>query len=163
MNHRYQDPLELMRAGVEYRFPIRLRSWEGKFRPLSNLELTQIATETAEQLRRQPELANSRMAESVLYAIKMLSLATSEPGGRDPQLTEATLQELSPDELQFLNREYQAVIERVNPCLETLSPDDVENWITDLKKKQIRPADLSFVSLANVCARLLDLTSPPGS
>ena len=156
MNHE-QDPLEMMRAGVDLRFPIRLNKFEALFRPLSNLELTIIATDTANQLRKQPELGNSRMAESVLYAIKMLSRATTPSPHKLDQvvLTEAILQELTPDELSYLNKEYQAVIERVNPALQELDSNEIENIIERLKKKEIRSVDLSFVCLANVCEHLL--------
>ena len=150
------DILEQMRAGVAYRFTVRLRKFEMKLRPLTVQELIQVSTETMNELQNKPELGRVAVSESTLFAIKTLELAsTSAPGKTDYALPAYTLQQLSADELMFLYKEWLANNDRVNPSLEKLSREKLDELVQLAKKNPFALIELSFWEATNLCHHLL--------
>jgi hypothetical protein len=150
------DILEQMRMGTQARFLIKMRKFEISLRPLTVFEFVSITSEVNEELSRRPEIARNAITEHVIFSIKLLEKAsTSGPMKNDPRLTAAVLQDLSPDELSFLFHEYNAGVERINPCMETISMERVNELVELAKKNNSALIELSFSELVNVCRVLL--------
>ncbi len=149
--------LELMRHGVDYKFKVRLRGFEITFRPLSELETTQIADETRDFLLGLKEEHRTELKYSAVFANKTLQQAsTSAPGKTDYQITEAVLVKCTPDEVMFLFNEYNKCVDKVNPSLEKMSVKDIEDLVDAAKKKALVMTELSFWQMENLCHALIE-------
>jgi hypothetical protein len=150
------DILDQMRMGTQARFTIKMRKFEISLRPLTVFEFVSITGEVNEELSRRPEIARNAITEHVIFSIKMLEKAsTSSAAKNDPKLTAAVLQDLSPDELAFLFKEYNAAVDRVNPSMETISLERINELLELAKKNDATLIELSFSELVNVCRHLL--------
>lgn len=148
--------LDKMRLGVKYRFPVKLRGYEFLCRPLTVIECTEVAIETANDLNNKPHLRHVPLGENVLFAIKTLSRAsTSAPDARDMQLHEAVLQQLTPDELMFIFSEYKAIVDRVAPLLQEVSEERITELLDLAKKNHTALIDFSFAEAIGCCRALL--------
>jgi hypothetical protein len=149
------DILEAMRMGVNARFPVKLRSFEVALRPLTIAETVQIAGEVGEELARKPNITRNAITEHVIFSIKTLALAsTSAPNKGDQKLTEYVLQSLTPDELHYLFKEYCAGNDKLNPSLEKLSVEKLNELVAFSKKNPSALIELSFLELVNLCQHL---------
>lgn len=159
-----KSPIELMRFGVDYKFKVRLRSFEIVFRPLSELETTQIADETRDYLLGLKEEHRTDLKYSAVFANKTLQQAsTSAPGKTDYQITEAILIKCTPDEVMFLFNEYNKCVDKVNPSLEKMTVEDLEKLVEDAKKKALVMTELSFWQMENLCRALIEELARKGS
>src|SRR5688500_9249144 len=94
------EQIEQMRAGVEYRFPIRIRKFAIEVRPLSIMETVQVAQRVAESIKLAPEAARNRLTEHTFLAKETLIVAsTSEVNANDPKITDYILDRMTNDEL----------------------------------------------------------------
>jgi hypothetical protein len=150
------DILDQMRMGIQARFTIKMRKFEISLRPLTVFEFVSITGEVNEELSRRPEIARNAITEHVIFSIKMLEKAsTSSAAKNDPKLTAAVLQDLSPDELAFLFKEYNAGVDRINPSMETIPMERINELVELAKKNDAILIELSFSELVNVCRHLL--------
>lgn len=151
------DQLDAMRLGTQARFPVRLRAFEAWLRPLTVAETVQLAAEVAEEIARKPMNQRNSITEHVVFSLKTLALAsTSGPGHGDPKLTELVLQELTPDELHYLFKEYCAGQDKLNPSLETMPAEKLHELVRLGKKNPAALIELSFSELVNTCRFLLE-------
>lgn len=110
-------------------------------RPLSIGESVDVATKVSERLESMSEVERNRLNEHSLLAYETLILAsTSDFGTNDPKISEYILRRVTPDELNFLFKQYVAECDKVNPCLEKMKSDDIQELIARLKKSP--PEDL---------------------
>lgn len=131
------DQLEKMRAGIDYRFPIRVRQFSLDVRPLSILESLQVAQEVAEEVRKVPESARNRLTEHTFLAkATLIRASTSDVGKNDPKIHDYSLDRMTGDEVQALFKQYISVVDRANPSLEFMSTKDIEELVTDIKKNR---------------------------
>jgi hypothetical protein len=150
------DSLELMRLGTDARFPVTLRKFEVWLRPLTVAETVKLSSEVADELNNKPHIARNAINEHVLFSIKTLSLAsTSAPDKGDPKLTSYVLENLTPDELAYLFKCYCQICDRVNPALEELSVERLNQLVREAKKNPAILIELSFSDVASVCRALL--------
>ncbi len=151
--------IEAMRQGVDYRFEIRCRQFAFKARPLSALETVQTAQEVADRLERLPPSQRSGVVESLLMAQVMLEKAsTSDVGASDFKVTQMMLERMTPDEVQFLFKQYTSICDRCNPSLETLPAARIEELVEAVKKSPKPEETLiecSFLELVNISRHLL--------
>lgn len=155
-----ENILDQMRMGIKARFPVRLRNFEAYLRPLTIAETIAITCETQEDLQSKPIGARNAITEHVIFSIKTLQAASmTTPDSKDPKLTTYMLQNLTPDELHFLMKEYCIGADRINPSFEKLSQERIEKLVQDAKKNSSVLIELSFLELVNVCQHLL--TSSP--
>jgi hypothetical protein len=155
------DILEAMRFGTQARFPVRIRKFEVALRPLTIAEMVSVTAEAAEDIRKQPENSQTAATEHVIFSVKMLEKAsTSSPQKNDPKLTGAVLQCLTPDELAYLFKEYTAGLDKLNPSLEKLSLDKINELVALAKKNPSLLIELSFLEVVNVCHALLPTSLP---
>lgn len=139
------EQIDAMRAGVDYRFPIRIRQFAFEVRPLSILETVQVAQKVAESIRAAPESARNRLTEHTFLAKETLIVAsTPDVGVNKPQITDYILDRMTNDELQFAYNQYVGVIDRANPQLELMSSEDLDALIADLKKNPEEGSALVF-------------------
>jgi hypothetical protein len=116
--------------------------------------------DTADQLEKDAKLRATPLSENLLFAIKTLARASSSgPDARDNTLHESVLQQLTPDELMFLFKSYNAVVDRVNPLFEELGGERLDELIRLAKKNPGALIDCSFAEVVGVCRALL--ASPP--
>lgn len=128
--------IDAMRMGVDYRFPVRIRQFTVMLRPLSVIESTEVAQQVADRFSQLPPSRQTALTEAVLLAQETLSLASTRgPGTKDPQLNELMLGNMTNDELQFLHNQYVNGCDRVNPALETITAERIEELVEEVKKK----------------------------
>ena len=155
------DILDQMRLGTAARFTVKMRKFEISLRPLTVVEMVSITSEVNDELGRRPEIARNAITEHVIFTIKALEKAsTSSPQRNDPKITTAVLESLTPDELAFLFKEYCAGVDRINPSLENISMERVEELVALAKKNTAILIELSFSELASVCRNLLSEQQP---
>lgn len=153
-----KSPLELMRHGVSYKFPVRLREFEITFRPLTELETTQISDQAQDTLLKMKKEHQTDIKYSAIFANKTIELAsTSAPGRSDFQISELELTHCTPDEVMFLFDEYNKCVDRVNPSLEKMSKEALNELIEQAKKNASITTMLSFWQLENLCRAFIEM------
>lgn len=157
----YEMPqLDAMRMGVEYKFAVKCRGLNILMRPLSSFEIVQAAHNVADRLSDMQPHKRAGVVESLLLAGEKLELAsTSDVNANDPQITKAIIERMTPDEVDYLWKQYCLGCERVNPSLEKMSTEEVAQLVAEVKKNPARMfqtlIDLSSLQLANICHLLL--------
>jgi hypothetical protein len=153
--------IDAMRLGVDFRLEIKVRKMSIMVRPISVSETLKVAAEVVRSLTLAAPEARNKMTENILTAKETLKLAsTSDVGKTDYQLTDIILDAMTPDELNFVFKQYVAATDKVNPCLETMEPDKLDELIEALKKTP-KPTlvsaltGLSFSELLSISERLL--------
>lgn len=149
--------LDAMRQGVDYHLEISCRDYVVTVRPLTMKETVEVATRVNDAILKLPEHARTRIMESTLLAKETLKLATkSDVDSADqPRLTDYIMDRMTPEELQFIHRQYVQAIDRVNPVMETLPKERLDELVGAIKKNETALTDLSFLELANVCRCLI--------
>lgn len=140
--------LEKMRLGVDYRYPITIRSFTLLARPLSIGETAEVATETTRRMQdisRIDKAASHTLNENIILAQETLVKAsTSDVGANDPKITPYVMSLMTSDEITELYRQYVDVVDRCNPALETMKPSDVKTLVDDLKKNLAGDKELAL-------------------
>lgn len=150
--------LDAMRMGADYRFILRSRAFSMDARPLTIDETIQMTADVIVEMQRLPEHSQNSQFESACVAKKTLVLAsTSEPGAKDPKITEYVLGRMTPEELQYLYKQWVDGCASVSPALETLSPDVLQALIETVKKNG--PSTLIQLSRSQLCAMVDSLLS----
>lgn len=155
--------LDAMRQGVTYQFKVTCRGFSVSLRPLSMNEILKVMAETQEFLNTMSETARNRLNENVIYAKKTLMFAsTSDVGKSDMKLTGKMFDLMTDREVQFLYGEYCAGCDRVDPALEKLKPEIINELAENIKKNPSTATALSFLELVSVCQKLARTESPEG-
>lgn len=155
------DQLEAMRMGMVYRFMVRCRDFSVELRPLSIAESNEVTGRVMERLSKLPESQRNRMQEHTLLALETLELASSDPDtGKAPSLTSYIMSKMTPDEVQFIFKQYVAECDRVCPCLDLISGEELTKLVEDLKKSPreelaLRLTELSLSHLVSVSRSLI--------
>lgn len=149
--------LDAMRQGVDYHLEIKCRDYSVSVRPLTMKETVDVATRVNDALLKLPEHARTRLMESNLLAKETLKLATkNDMDSKDePRLTDYVMDRMTPEELQFIHRQYVQAIDMVNPVMEQLSKEEIMAMVDAVKKNGSALTDLSFLQMANVCRFLI--------
>lgn len=138
------EQIDAMRMGVDYRLEIKVRGFTMMVRPLAISETLQVAATVQDELSKLPESARNRMSEHFILAKETLKIAsTSDVGKNDPRITDLMMTHMTNDELHFLFKQYVAATDKVNPAMETLTPEEVEAIVEELKKNS---SDADLVS-----------------
>lgn len=161
--HTGLELLDQMRMGVEYSKLISVRQAKVRLRPLSIAEHQEVTSAVADFLLSAPEKDKHRITEEVLFAQKTLILAsTSEPGSNDPKLTELLVQKMTVGEVMKLFKEYNRFVEQVDPSIDEISKEKLEEMVAALKKSPSQLAELSGSELMDICRYLLATHSIEG-
>jgi hypothetical protein len=150
--------LELMRQGIEYRFPVMCRGYKVLLRPLTTLETIQATSEAAEAFQRLPATQQLSVTASLLSAMHQLEKASSKEPGVPGELSLALLQFMHSEEVNHLWKQYVRIIDKVNPSFEEMPVYELEKLVEDLKKNSDPSSiliDLSISNLIAVCRKLL--------
>lgn len=157
--------IDAMRSGVDYRFPVKVRSFELDVRPLSLMETVTVAQRVAEAMKSVPESARNRLTEhSFLAKFTLETASTSDVGAKDPKITEYVLDRMTAEELMAIFKQYVAIVDRANPVLDFMTPAELEAILDELKKNRLEltPEDwdsqlieLSFSQLVSITRFLL--------
>lgn len=151
--------LELMRAGVDYKFTISLRDYRVTVRPLTATEIVSAASKAAESYMKLSETERVNISASLLSAMYHLEMSSAPDVGEMGKLPFAMLQKMTPDEVNHLFKQYVRVTERVNPDFEEIPLDRVKELVSNLKKNSDKRSpliDISISELMAVCLSLLD-------
>lgn len=157
------EQIDAMRLGVDYSFVIKIRAFQLRVRPLSISENVQIAGEVAERLTDIPESLRNTLTQHTILAKETIKVAsTSDVGANDPRITDYILDRMTADEVHSLFKQYVAACDRVNPSLERMKPEDLDNLIAALKKNardqealDSQLIELSHLQLHSLVASLL--------
>jgi hypothetical protein len=142
------EMLARMRMGIAYRHPIQIRDQIIHVRPLSMGETITMANETMAELRSVPEAMRTTLNESSILARKTIVMATtSDVGMRDPQLTEHSVDRMTPEEVQFYYQQYVDVVRMCDPAVESFPEKDVEELVAQVKKNRELLTALSRLQL----------------
>lgn len=165
MNPSLQIPeLEAMRMGVTYTWQIQLRNWKAVVRPLSIKEKLEVSHDVAAELARMPSSKRTSLTEHTLLARETLKRATcSSSTAYDPKLSDPILDEMTGDELLYVYDQYCAAEERVNPKLELMSKEQMQELVDEIKKKGSSASlltELSFLQLVSLAHYFLSQESP---
>jgi len=151
------DILDLMRMGIDARFPVQLREYKIFLRPLSVVELVKVSAEVAEALERQPKNNRNAIIEHTLYAqITLQAASTSHMDKFDPQLPCALLQQLTIDELNHMFKQYVAGVDKIDPMLEKMSEERINELVAMAKKNPLILTEFSLLELVNACRHLIE-------
>jgi hypothetical protein len=154
--------LEAMRMGVDYRFKLTLRAFSMIVRPLTIIEEQNIVANVTDYIAGLPQQARNSLTENVALAKEYIKEAsTTDVGSKDYKIHDYQLDRMTPEEIQFLYRQYLDAKEQVNPSIEKMDPEQLQSLLARLKKSLL-PADwasqtieLSRSQLVRVCRSLL--------
>lgn len=143
--------------GVDYRFPLNIRSYRIFVRPISVMETIQVASNVTEALQSQPESARHRLTENLFIARETLKVAsTPEVGSKvQPAITDYVLERMTPDEIEYAFKQYVSACDKVNPALEELPEEQLKEIVETLKKNPSQAIEQSFLALVNVVRFLM--------
>jgi hypothetical protein len=153
-----EDILAKMRNGVKATHEIKLRDAVIPVRVLSVDEMNAIRREaliTSLASKGDDTDINLQKQKSTL------KLASNLNGG--PTLSEKLLGQLTTDEINYLYSEYVAVMERVNPSIETIPNEEFRLMVEALKKNLAFPKDLSLRQLKAICSAFQDMIQRPAN
>jgi hypothetical protein len=149
-----EDILAQLRAGVKETYEISLRSARIPVRILSVDEVNKIRAEA----KKLAAIAGGDDTDQNLAIQKLtLSMATQVPKNTAPILSEKVLSMLTVDELSSLFNEFINVMERVNPSIEHISPEEFRALVDALKKNAITVKELSLRQKDAICIAYQDL------
>lgn len=153
----YRDEqIAAMRQGVAHKFPIKVGGFSVNLRPLTIDEQLEVAADVTEAMAKIPAKANNRLTEETFMAKLTLEKAsTSSPQKNDPKLTSAVIGQMYADELHFLFKQYALICEKVNPMLEEMSVDAINELVEHLKKNDLQVTELSSLQLINLVRYLV--------
>lgn len=154
--------LNAMRLGADYQFKITLRGFSMNVRPLTIIEEQQVVANVSAFMATLPVHAKNSLSENVALAKEYLKIASSSDVGKvDYQIWDYQMDRMTPEEIQFLYRQYLDAKEAVNPSVETMSIEQINTLVQTLKKSP-GPADwasqlieLSRSQLGRVCQYLI--------
>jgi hypothetical protein len=82
-----------------------------------------------------PAHAKNSLSENVALAKEYLKIASSSDVGKnDYKIWDYQMDRMTPEEIQYLYRQYLDAKESVNPSLETMSPEELNSLVETLKK-----------------------------
>ena len=136
MEDRNQQ-LEAMRMGVDYSYPARVRGLTIMLRPLTIAEYLEMAHTIVLEMSKMPEHMRTAVMEDTIKAKETIKRASQTSSTKyDPQIFDATLNNMTSDELLAFYKQYLECMDKVNPMLELLPPEEMENLVASLKKKR---------------------------
>lgn len=148
--------IDAMRFGVDLRLDVTLRNFSLTVRPLSIMEQMQVAAKVVDKFKMLPPSAQNNLSETMITAKETLIVAsTSDVGKEDPKISDYILDRMMPSEVSFLWKQYMAACDKVNPVIEKMPADQLEQLISALKKNTLELTELSFQELVNICQHLI--------
>lgn len=148
--------IDAMREGIDYHLEISLRGFAMTVRPLTIMETMQIASIVQEKLSGVPEHARNRLTENIILAKETLKISsTSDVGKNDYRLTDLMMDKMTPDELQSLFKQYVFACDRVNPILEKMPREQIDQLVAEVKKNPSAVTELSITELVNCFLSLI--------
>lgn len=149
--------LALMREGIEYKFPIRIRKFEVTVRPLTNYEIIKAVAQAGSDFEKLPAQDQIQTTASLLSAQRQLEMAASDGPGEPSKLSMTMMNHMTPDEVTALWAQYLHVVDRVNPAFEEMPLEKLVE-MADAVKKNKDPRSLlidsSISSLIALCLHL---------
>ncbi len=133
--------LSLMRQGVNYRFPVKIRNFAVFLRPLTMDETTQSAVEIAAQVQMLAPEVRTDFQQAVIYSRVVLKYASSEfPGSKEFRLSDFVLGGMTPDETNYAYQQYLEGLKKCNPAYDQLPLNAIEALVDSIKKN---PSELT--------------------
>lgn len=141
--------VEDLRLGTEYRGTLHCRGLVVKVRPLCIAEDIDITNQVIAEIMRLPEAQRTAMTEARMLACYTLEKAsTSDMDKTDYGITRAVLARITADELQYLFKQYQDMLDKVNPALERMPAEKLDHLVAEVKKN---PSELIRLSRWQLC------------
>lgn len=160
-----EEQLQMMRDGVEASFEITVRKFSFKARPLSILEQHHAMKTARAKIKEIDEIDRDGFTEAAIIAQSFLIPASKPFGARegDSAVTTYLLDRATAEELQFMYKQYCAIVDKCNPALEEIEPEKLIELVNVLKKKKPQETvsaliELSFAELVHISHSLLKET-----
>lgn len=155
MQHGDNFELEIMRMGVDCRFPVQFGSIKLMMRPLSSAEMVECYGQVAAHMETLPKSHRTDIAENTLRAREFLKRASSPFDQYLPQITDAHLDKMTNKQVMAVYREWTSIEERVNPDIETIPEERLKDLVDTIKKNPkedwaFQLTELSFGQLLRV-------------
>ena len=152
--------LAKMRAGTQEVYEIEMRELKIPVRVLSIDELSAVRRDAIQKVSMQM----GDDTDKALHTQKaVLRLASTLVPNSAPMLADKLLSRLGVDEINFLYNEYIAIMDRVNPALETIQPEQFRALVDALKKNTMSAKDLSLHQLRAICTAFQELIQRPAT
>lgn len=131
-----RDPfeLEIMRAGVDYRFAVQFGSVKLMLRPLASSEMVEAYGQVAQYMASLPDAQRTEVAENTWRAREFLKRASSQYGQSLGQITDVHLNAMTNKQIMALYREWLAIEDRINPDIEDIPAERLELLVETIKK-----------------------------
>lgn len=163
-DHSLEAVLAALRFGVDYTFTIQVRQLKVTVRVLSIVERVAIANDVTAEMAKKPVGEQNGLTEATLLTIRTLERATTDSpeDTREPRMPAAILTKFSADELQALYRAYSDACDKLDPSMETLSVEKIEEMIAAAKKNPSAMIEWPRPHLEIAFRRLLSNADAPG-
>lgn len=140
-----------MRAGVDYKFKITCRDQEFNVRPLTNLEQMNATDDANFAFSKLEPHRKSDTRFAQLLAVQMLERASSpDPDKLAPTITGQELSKMTPDEMQYLMRQYTEGVDQVNPQLEKMTDVEINDLVYRLSEEVKKNPTDAFIALSGL-------------
>jgi hypothetical protein len=143
-----------MRAGINESYEIRMR--EMTF-PVRVLSIDEVARIRREAIAYSATNGGDETEKNIFIQKATLKLASTLTAGSAPVISDKLLERLSLDEVIYLFQAYISEIEKVNPAVDHLSPEQFRVIVDALKKNTISSKDLSIHQLRAICTSYVEL------
>ncbi len=162
-DHTTEGILAALRFGVDYTFTIQVRSLKVTVRVLSIVERVAIANDVSAEMAKKPVGEQNGLTETTLLTIRTMERATTDSpeDTREPRLPAAILTKFSADELLALYRAYNDACDKLDPSMEKLSVDQIEEMIATAKKNPSAMTEWPRPHLEIVFRHLLSNAAAP--
>lgn len=153
--------INAMRDGVDYSFTIKVRSFDIKLRPLSLYETRQANIDMIQDIKGNPEILQNALEQNLSTAKHILRYAsTTDVGKKDSPLTDEFFERMTPDELQFLFKQYRDGLDKVNPSLEEITKEEIQSLIEEVKQDPLVLITYSRLQLSGLVGHMLPFLPP---
>lgn len=146
---------EIMRMGVDCKFPVHVGTVTIMMRPLSSAEMVECYGQVAAHISTLPKSHQTEVAENTWRAREFLKKASSPYGLYAPQITDSHLDRMTNKQVMAVYKEWLSIEERVNPDIETIPEERLKLLVETVKKNpkedwESHLTELSFGQLVKV-------------
>lgn len=147
--------VEIMRMGVDCKFPVRFGDFSIMMRPLSSAEMVECHSKVAAHMETLPKSHRNDIAENTFRAREFLKQASSPYGQYLPQILDGHLDRMTNKQIMAIYKEWLSIEERVNPDIEEITEERLKDLVDMVKKNPKEDwvsqlTELSFGQLVRV-------------
>lgn len=154
------DMLAKLRQGSLPTYPLRIRALEMPVRVVTNteqIEMRGVVQRKALEKTKVGQVVDSLWVDVATMKLMLMYASTIPAASGVPMLSEKLLDELSSDELTYIYNEYMVIMDKVNPGLEQLTPEEFQILVDGVKKNLVSSKDCTLRQLKGIFTAYQDL------